>query len=96
MFVTLGQVKVMNAAIEKDSQEETMEEKDADSRRFLKETVQNYTEAPWEVGKAGQQVIPFLILCWRNVRDHHIIYAINMLTSSACMLQYPCNNKIFI
>lgn len=60
-FVTvIAQVKAMNAAIKKDSQGETMEEKDADSRRFLKETAQNYTEAPWEVGKAGQQVInPF-------------------------------------
>lgn len=47
----------MNAAIEKDDKEEAMQEKDADSRRFLKETSQNYTIAPWEIGKAGQQVV---------------------------------------
>jgi len=47
----------MNAAIEKGDEEEAMQEKDADSRRFLKETSPNYTTAPWEIGKAGQQVM---------------------------------------
>ena len=47
----------MNAAIEKGSQEESMQEKDAESRRFLKETAQNYTVAPWEIGQAGQEVM---------------------------------------
>lgn len=85
----------MNAAIEKDSQVEIMEEKDADSRRFLKETAQNYTEAPWEVGKAGQQVIIFLLpysifsgMCQFNS-------PCNILTSFACMLQWMQQRRPF-
>ncbi|EIE18997.1 hypothetical protein COCSUDRAFT_54837 [Coccomyxa subellipsoidea C-169] len=50
-------VQGMNAAIEKGSQEESMQEKDAESRRFLKETAQNYTGAPWEIGQAGQEFL---------------------------------------
>lgn len=56
VFWICAQVQAMNAAIEKGSQEENIQEKDAESRRFLKETPQNYTDAPWEIGMAGQQV----------------------------------------
>lgn len=47
----------MNAAISSDAVAD-IDEADAESRRFLSETVVNGTAHPWDIGQAGQQVSP--------------------------------------